>query len=244
MKSVLAATALASLAAASPVSKRGTYCGQWDLETAGPYTVYNNLWGMDSADSGEQCTTNNGLSCEGTLSWSVEWSWAGAPSSVKSYPNVVVDAEPRPLGEVNSIQAEWDWSYSSPNTFTANVAYDIFTGDTADSAPAYEFMIWLGAFGGAGPISSTGSPIATVDILGRSWNLFYGAHSQMEVFSFVAASGNVESFSGDLKEFTDYLVAEQGVSTSQVVQSVGAGTEPFIGQDVVFTTNSYSATVA
>ena len=109
MKSVLAATALASLAAASPVTKRGTFCGQWDLETVGPYTVYNNLWGMDSADSGEQCTTNNGLSDDGTLSWSVEWSWAGGPSSVKSYPNVVVDAEPRPLSEVNSIQAEWDW---------------------------------------------------------------------------------------------------------------------------------------
>lgn len=104
-------------------------------------------------------------------------------------------------------------------------------------------MIWLGAFGGAGPISETGSPIATVDILGRSWNLFYGHHSQMKVFSFVAASGNVESFSGDLKAFTDYLVADHGVSPSQILTSVGAGTEPFTGQDVTFTTTSYAATV-
>ena len=135
-------------------------------------------------------------------------------------------------------------SYSGAGDFTTNVAFDIFTGDTADSAPAYEFMIWLGAFGGAGPISSTGSHIATVDVNGQSWDLFYGSHSQMEVYSFVASSGNVENFSGDLVDFTSYLVAEQGVDATKVVQSVGAGTEPFVGTDVTFTTTSYSATVA
>jgi xyloglucan-specific endo-beta-1,4-glucanase len=109
MKSLL--LPLATLTAASPLlNKRDTFCGQWDLEVSGPYTVYNNLWGQDSAESGEQCTTNNGLSDDGTLSWSVEWTWVGAPSSVKSYPNVVVEAEPRPLSEVGSIQAEWAWT--------------------------------------------------------------------------------------------------------------------------------------
>jgi xyloglucan-specific endo-beta-1,4-glucanase len=135
--------------------------------------------------------------------------------------------------------------YSGAGDFTTNVAFDIFTGETADSAPAYEFMIWLGAFGGAGPISETGSPIASgVDLNGQSWDLFYGSHSQMEVYSFVASSGNIESFSGDLVDFTSYLVAEHGVDDSQVVQSVGAGTEPFVGTDVTFTTTSYAATVA
>lgn len=109
MKSVLLTTTLASLTAATPLLRRDTFCGQWDSEVSGPYTVYNNLWGQDSADSGEQCVTNNGLSADGTLSWSVDWTWVGAPSSVKSYPNVVVDAEPRPLSEVSSIQAEWAW---------------------------------------------------------------------------------------------------------------------------------------
>lgn len=134
--------------------------------------------------------------------------------------------------------------YSGAGDFTTNVAFDIFTGESADSSPAYEFMIWLGAFGGAGPISSTGSPIASVDVNGQSWDLFYGSHSQMEVYSFVASSGNVENFSGDLVDFTSYLVAEQGVDDSQIVQSVGAGTEPFVGTDVTFTTTSYAATVA
>ena len=104
------ATTLATLTTASPLlSKRETFCGQWDSEVSGPYTVYNNLWGQDSAESGEQCTTNNGLSADGTLSWSVDWTWIGAPSSVKSYPNVVVEADPKPLSEISSIQAEWAW---------------------------------------------------------------------------------------------------------------------------------------
>lgn len=125
----------------------------------------------------------------------------------------------------------------------ANVAYDIFTSSTADGSPEYEIMIWLGALGGAGPISSTGSTIATPNIGGVSWNLYSGSHSQMNVFSFVAPS-NIGSFSGDLTDFTDYLQANHGLSGSQIVQTIGAGTEPFIGENAVFTTSQYSVSVA
>lgn len=135
-------------------------------------------------------------------------------------------------------------SYTGDGDFTANVAFDLFTGDTADSEPVYEFMVWLGAFGGAGPISETGSPIGSVNLAGIEWQLYKGPNGQMTVFSFVASSGNVGSFSGDLTEFSSYLVAEHGVDDGQILQSVGAGTEPFIGSNVVFTTSSYSATVA
>lgn len=103
-------------------------------------------------------------------------------------------------------------------------------------------MIWLGALGGAGPISSTGSPVATPTIAGVTWNLYQGVNGQMTVFSFVAQS-NVQSFSGDLVDFTGYLISDHGVSSSQILQSVGAGTEPFVGSDAVFTTTAYSATV-
>lgn len=103
---------------------------------------------------------------------------------------------------------------------------------------------WLGAFGGAGPISSTGQPIATANVAGREWNLFYGSHSQMEVYSFVAASGSVSSFDGDLTEFTNFLVANHGVASSQLVLSVGGGTEPFEGVNASFTTSRYVAQIA
>lgn len=74
---------LLPLAIASSL-KRRTYCGQWDSEVAGTYTIYNNLWGEDNDDSGSQCTTNNGLSSDGSLSWSTGWSWSGGQGQVKS----------------------------------------------------------------------------------------------------------------------------------------------------------------
>lgn len=106
-------TALAGLAAASPSNRalfpRGSYCGQWDLETAGAYTIYNNLWGRDQAESGQQCTTNGGLTSDGAISWSAEWSWTGGAGHVKSYPNAVVEIEKKTLGELSSIMSQWTW---------------------------------------------------------------------------------------------------------------------------------------
>ena len=133
-------------------------------------------------------------------------------------------------------------SYSGSGLI-ANVAYDIFTASTADGAPEYEIMIWLGSLGGAGPISETGSTIGTPNIGGVSWDLYTGSHSQMTVFSFVAPS-NIESYSGDLIDFTNYLQENHGLEGSQIVQTIGAGTEPFIGENALFTTDAYSVSVA
>lgn len=233
--------ALLPFTIASPLARRGTYCGQWDSETAGPYTIYNNLWGKDQATSGSQCTTNNGLASDGSLSWAVEWSWAGGQGHVKSYPNVVIESEKKSLADLESLPSEWSWTYTG-NGLIANVAYDLFTASTADGSPEYEFMIWLSALGGAGPISSTGSPVASVTLAGTSWNVFKGVNGQMTVFSFVAGS-DVNNFCGDLADFVDYLIDEEGVSEDQILQSVGAGTEPFEGSDAVFTTEQYKIEV-
>lgn len=108
MKS-FALASLAGLAAASPLVQRSTYCGQWDLEVAGDYTVYNNLWGEDNADSGSQCTTNNGVS-SGSLSWSTAWSWSGGEYNVKSYANAVVSISQVALSSISSIPSTWDWT--------------------------------------------------------------------------------------------------------------------------------------
>lgn len=107
---------------------------------------------------------------------------------------------------------------------------------------SYEVMVWLAAIGGAGPISSTGSPIATVTVGGVSFNLYSGPNGSMTVFSFVATS-EVTSFSADLKDFFTYLISNQGVSSSLYLVSIGAGTEPFTGSNAVFTTSAYSVAV-
>jgi xyloglucan-specific endo-beta-1,4-glucanase len=160
---------------------------------------------------------------------------------VKSYANVVTSITPKPLSSISSIPSTWRWTYTG-TSIVANVAYDIFTSSTSSSSAEYEIMIWLGALGGAGPISSTGSPVATPTLAGSSWKLYSGLNGSMKVFSFVAGS-SVASFSGDLMEFVRFLESSQGLSGSQVLQSVGAGTEAFTGRDAVLTVGAFSLSV-
>ncbi|ORX94849.1 concanavalin A-like lectin/glucanase domain-containing protein [Clohesyomyces aquaticus] len=99
---------------------------------------------------------------------------------------------------------------------------------SASGSAQYEIMIWLAALGGAGSISSTGSPVATVTLSGVSFKLYSGMVGSMKVFGFVANS-QAKKFSGDLMQF--------------ILQSGGAGTEKFSGTGAVFTTSGYSLTV-
>lgn len=65
------------------------------------------------------------------------------------------------------------------------------------------------------------------------------------MFSFLPADGSqVTDFSGDMKDFFDYLISSQSFDGSQYLVSAGAGTEAFTGSDAVFTTTAYSLTVA
>ncbi|KAK2058629.1 family 12 glycosyl hydrolase [Colletotrichum caudatum] len=243
--SAVVAAALPALALASPtptVGKRAaTFCDQWGSAVTGTYTVYNNLWGASSG-TGSQCTTLTGLS-GGSLQWSTAWSWSGGPYSVKSYANAVVNVNKKALSAINSIPSTWNWNYSGTG-IVANVAYDLFTSSTASGPAQYEIMIWLGALGGAGPISASGSPVARPTVAGRAWDLYRGTNGQMTVFSFVASGGSVQSFSGDLKAFATYLVGSQGLPASQILQSIGAGTEPFVGSNARFTTAAYTASLS
>jgi xyloglucan-specific endo-beta-1,4-glucanase len=117
----------------------------------------------------------------------------------------------------------------------ADVAYDIFTSSTAGGKNEFEIMVWLAALGGAGPISQTGKPIATVTVAGHSWKLWYGSNGMNEVYSFTPNGANVASFSGDLMDFFAYLIKSQGFKDSQYLISVGAGTEPFTGSNAKLT---------
>ncbi|CAH0022241.1 unnamed protein product [Clonostachys rhizophaga] len=224
-----------------PLEKRAsTLCGQWDSVETGGYTIYNNLWGQDNG-SGSQCLTVEGVT-NGLAAWSSTWSWSGGSSSVKSYSNAVVSADAARISAISSIPSKWEWSYTGTD-IVANVAYDLFSNTDCGDTPEYEIMIWLSALGGAGPISSTGSSIATVTLAGASWNLWKGQNNQMTVFSFVAASDQ-NSFSGDLNDFIRYLVESQGYSGSQCLYSIGAGTEPFTGTNAEFITTGYSVSVS
>jgi len=217
-----------------------TICGQWDSVVTGTYTVYQDLWNEGAATSGSQCTTVNSLSGT-TVAWSTSWTWAGGSNQVKSYANAVVTATTKQISAISSIPSTWQWSYTGSN-IVADVAYDLFTSSSASGSNEYEIMIWLAALGGAGPISSTGSAIATVTINSVSWKLYKGPNGSTTVYSFVASS-QATSYSGDLMNFFKYLESSQGFPSSQYLLSIGAGTEPFTGSNAVFTTSAYSAVV-
>lgn len=123
------------------------------------------------------------------------------------------------------------------------MSYDLWLAPTSGGTNAYEIMVWMAAYGGAGPISSTGSAVATATIGDHSFELYSGPNGDTTVYSFVPTE-TITSFSGDMMDFFNYLVDNEGVSDSYYITSLQAGTEPFTGSDAVFTTTAYSLTVA
>ncbi|KAG5735304.1 putative xyloglucan-specific endo-beta-1,4-glucanase A [Termitomyces sp. T112] len=236
---------LLSLAIATASSFAQTITGQYDCIPAGSYTLCQNLWGMSSG-VGSQSSTLNSASGN-SVAWSTTWTWANNPNNVKSYPNVISNsAKGKQLQSIQSAPTSWNWSYQSQSSgIRADVSYDIWFGTAASGEPAslassYEIMIWLSGLGGIQPV---GSQIASgISIAGHTWNLWKGPNSNWQVISFVSASGDITSFSADLKEFFNYLVANQGVAGTQYVQAIQAGTEPFTGS-ATLVTNSYSVSL-
>lgn len=218
-----------------------TTCDQWGSIVTGTYTLYQDLWDEAAASSGSQCSTLDSLT-DGTVAWSTSWSWAGASSSVKSYANIALTKTGVQLSAIGSIPSVWKWGYTSSGTIVADVSYDFFTSSSATGSNEFEIMVWLAALGGAGPISSTGSPVATVTINGVSFKLYSGPNGSTTVYSFVAVT-ETTNFSGDMKLFFDYLVENESFSTSQYITTIEAGTEPFTGTDAVLTVSAYSVSI-
>lgn len=68
----------------------------------------------------------------------------------------------------------------------------------------------LAAYGGVRPISSSGSPVASVNLEGQSWDLWEGYNGAMKVYSFVAKNAPLRAWGGDVKRFFDYLAQNKG----------------------------------
>ncbi|KAH7492447.1 Inactive glycoside hydrolase XLP1 [Phytophthora ramorum] len=230
-----------TIAAAITAASADDFCDQWGTATTDDYIIYNNLWGESYATSGSQCTGLDSSSGS-AVAWHTNWTWAGASSSVKSYANAALQFDAVQLSSVSSVPTTMEYSLDYSGTIVADVSYDLFTSSTSDGDNEFEIMIWLAAIGGAGPISSTGSAVATTTIADTEWSLYSGANGDTTVYSFVA-SDTVKSFSGDLMDFFTYLIDNESFSTSQYLNTVQAGTEPFTGTDVTLTVSSFSAVV-
>ncbi|KAF8709379.1 Glycosyl hydrolase family 12, partial [Rhizoctonia solani] len=220
--------------------------GQWESENIGngQYILFNNLWGKDQpGTSGSQ--TTEALSYSGTtISWKTQYSWSGNPNDVKSYANVaLLKGLGRQLSAIKTIPTTWRWTYSAAaSDLVANVSYDLWlsnipNGTAASTTSTYEIMIWL-SNRRAGP---AGSQVATANIGGQNWAVFKGRFQTWDVYSFVASS-ELTNYNADLKPFFTYLSSSHGVSLSQYLVALQAGTEPF-QKSGTLTTTSYTAAV-
>lgn len=243
---------------------QGNMCGEQEGYSAGGYRVQNNLWGKGSATSGSQCSAFNGVSGS-SVAWSTTWEWYGGENNVKSYAYSSRDFTKRLVSQISSIPTSATWTVSNQNT-RSNVAYDLFTAQDINhptSGGDYELMIWLGRYGGVGPI---GSLKANVNVGGRSWALYVGYNGSMKVFSFVAASP-ILNFQGNVKDFFNHLVSQEGFPASSqnlisesdlrvgecfawtdaqltcLLLAVQFGTEPFTGSRTTFDVSRWSAEV-
>nr|AGC24032.1 xyloglucanase A [Rhizomucor miehei] len=232
-----AALLFATASTAIPLEKRADFCGQWDTAEEGPYTIYNNLWGQDSATSGQQCTGVDSLSGN-TLAWHTSWTWAGGQYNVKSYANAALSFTATRVSDISSIPFTWHWSYTGSG-IVANVAFDLWTSSSTSGNYEIEIMVWLGALGGAGPL---GSAVGTFEQAGTTWTLYSGSNGSNAVYSFVAAD-SLTSISSDLLPFLKYLTSNGYISSSQYLRAVQAGTEPFVGTNAKLTTTAYSVSV-
>ncbi|OBZ78117.1 putative xyloglucan-specific endo-beta-1,4-glucanase A [Grifola frondosa] len=224
------------------------HCGQWDTVSAGPYTLLLDLWGEAGASAGSQCS--NLVSLSGTsVAWETVWTWTGG-SGVKSFSNVQLDVGVnKQLGQIQSMPSTWTWTQSASGTIVADVAYDLFTASTPGGANVNEIMMWL-ANVNAGPISAvysaSGQPVpvaSDLSIAGHTWDLYSGSNGANEVFSFLPAGGAVvESFSGDVLGFIQYLMEHEGVSAEQYLVTAQAGTEATSGS-ATLTTSAYSLVI-
>ncbi|TDL20531.1 concanavalin A-like lectin/glucanase [Rickenella mellea] len=219
----------------------GTHCGTWDTVQAGQYSLNLNQWGINGA-TGSQCAGLKSLSGT-TVSWWTTWSWS-SNGGVKSFTNIQLNTNlNKKLSAIKSIPSTWNWSYSS-YSMTADVAYDLFTSNSAGGSHVMEVMIWLANIN-AGPLSTSypAKPIASnLSIAGKSWNLYEGPNGNTKVFSFLPTSGRYTSFSGDINLFLQYLVQHQGVSSSEYLTTAQGGTEPFAGS-ATLTTSSFSMSI-
>lgn len=253
---LLALLPLVSLVAASPapaeLETRATvdtssHCGDWDTVTAGPYSLLLDLWGKGGASSGQQCANLVSLSGS-TVAWKTTWTWTGG-SGVKSFTNIQLNQGlNKQLSAISSIPTTWKWSQSTSGSIVADVAYDLFTSNSAGGSNVNEIMVWLANFN-AGPISfnydAQGSPVPvakSVSLAGHTWNVYSGSNGANNVFSFLPTSGTITSFSGDLKVFLTWLTQNQGLSTSQFLVTAQAGTEPTSGS-ATLTTSAYSLAI-
>lgn len=205
-----------------------------ETRIVGGYLLNNNVWGREKSPQGWQLIENARV--DAALSWTVRYDWPVGldRNSVKSYPSVVTGWQwgvwsgdgrlPVEVSQLGAIVSGGTATVNKPGV--QNIAYDLWFHASApvrsEDKPSDELMIWMGRFGGAGPL---GTLREKVQIDGATWSLYVG-NIGWNVFSFVR-EGNVSSWRLEVKAFIDHLVRQGLMPQTKLLSSIQFGTEVF-----------------
>ncbi|KAA1470416.1 hypothetical protein DENSPDRAFT_697918 [Dentipellis sp. KUC8613] len=119
------------------------------------------------------------------------------------------------------------------------------TGAPASSTTSHEVIINVGNVGGAKP---SGSLVANGwSFFGNFWDVYKGAGSNWDTFTFTPSDGKAFSGSvGDMYGFFTYLTNEHDISRTSCIQAAQGGVEVFVGSgslSSVFFLNMYEESV-
>ncbi|GGO76435.1 GH12 family glycosyl hydrolase domain-containing protein [Nonomuraea cavernae] len=228
--------ALATLAAATamltgPAHADVVICEKWGSTTiqGGRYVVQNNNWGDDTT----QCidVTDTGF----TVTQAVhDKPQNGAPGS---YPSVFAGCHyavcstgsglPMQASDARFAGVRTNVTFRYPSSGVYDAAYDLWfdpTPRTDGQNTGAELMIWLHRTGSVQPV---GSRVATVNLAGGTWDVWFG-NIGWNVVSYVRTAPAttidfaVDTFYGD-------AVSRGYAQRSWYLTSVQAGFEPWVG---------------
>ncbi|MET7862463.1 GH12 family glycosyl hydrolase domain-containing protein [Micromonospora taraxaci] len=238
---LLLTSSLVAVALGGTASADTLICEQYGSTTIqGRYVVQNNRWGTTA----EQCinVTNNGFEIR-TLNGSSPTN--GAPTA---YPSVFFGCHytncspgtnlPIQVSQISSATSSISYRYVSGATY--NASYDIWLDPSPkrDGVNQMEIMIWLNRQGSIQPI---GSVVGSVNLAGRTWEVWRGSNGSNNVISYVASSA-ISSLNFSVLDFINDTRNRGAITNSWYLTSIQAGFEPWQG-GVGLAVTSFSANV-
>lgn len=229
---VLAVAAVAAAITAIPAQAEPVICEQFGgtYIQNGTRRVQNNVWGASTT----QCIDVNQAGGFTVTQAAHNKPTNGAPAA---YPSIYAGCHyaectsgsglPMQASSSGFGNVATSVSMSYPSGGVWNAAYDIWldpTPRTDGQNTGAEIMVWLNYQGSIQPI---GSPVATVNMLGGTWEVWFG-NTGWNVISYRRTSPT-SSLSFAVDTFVADAVSRGYVQRSWYLTSVQAGFEPWVG---------------
>lgn len=190
------------------------------------YYVQNNLWNWPGGSfnmsyEGTAFTINNQAGNVST---------AGPPVG---YPSLFIGSSggdgqatsgsnlPVQVSAISSIPTGWRWTPASSGVYTVELnAWFSTTAGDAGAASRSHLQVWLGQSGAVQPF---GSVVATVNLGGRSYQVYSGLDGESRPIVTYSATTQVTDATFDLAAFIDDAVSRSSLSNNLYLTNIFAG---------------------